>query len=422
MTPPPTRREIWAWGMYDFANSAFATSILSVIYSVYFARYVVPEGGALKGVTLWNWANAISMILACASAPVIGAVTDYTAAKRKIFPFYWLAGAAACIAMRWVHPGEVALGTVLFITANVGFAGGNALYNAFLTELAPPGKMGGVSAFGWAVGYAGGGLCLLVNLLMIKFMRNPGEATRWGFAVAGLWWLVFALPFVLTVPERAVPRPRPAGVSLIRLGFSDVFRTLREVRRHRDLFLFLVAYLLFNEGVETVISNAAIFGREVAGMQEGSLVLCFLVIQGVAAVGALGFGWVADRVSGKKTILATLFVWLGVLGFAFFTRTAAMFWTLGIFVALVMGGTQAVSRSFFGQMTPRGKSAKFFGFFAIGGKFAAALGPLVFGTVAQLTGHMRWGIVSLAVFFVAGMALLCRVDERAGIRASGGTD
>ncbi len=421
MTPvkeaAPTR-EITAWAMYDWANSAFATSILTAIYSVYFTGTVVPADSAIKGETWWNWANAISMILVCASGPVIGAITDYTGSKKRFFVFFWLLGVAACTALVFVHPGDVMLGFVLFILSNIGFGGSVALNNAFLTELAPPEKMDRISSFGWAMGYVGGGICLALNLVMFKVIKDGGIAARWGFALVGLWWFVFSLPAALWLKERATPKPRPPGRSLLTLGFADVASTLRNLRRYRELFLFLLAFLFFNQGIETVISNAAIFGSKVAGMADDAIIVLVLVIQIVAGVGAFGFGRLAERAGCKRVIFLSLFIWLGVLVFAFFTTTPGMFWALGISVAVVLGGTQALARGFFAQLTPPAKSAEFFGFFAIGGRAAAALGSLLFGTVSQLSGHMKWGIVSLAVFFFAGMVLLSKVDAKAGIAAA----
>lgn len=413
----PTR-EITAWAMYDWGNSAFATSILSAIYSVYFSGTVVPKGNPIQGETLWNWANSISMIVACASGPIIGAITDYTGSKKRFFVFFWLLGVAACSSLFFVQPGDVALGFVLFVLANIGFGASVSLNNAFLVELAPPDKMDRVSSFGWALGYVGGGLCLAINLWMYRAIPDKVFAVRCCFAVVGLWWFLFSLPAALWLKERATPKVRPPGASLLRVGFADVARTLRNLRRYKELFLFLVAFLFFNQGIETVISNAAIFGERVAGMKQDGLMLCLLAIQGVAAVGAFVFGRFAERAGSKKVIFLSLFIWLGVLLFAFFTASQGMFWGLGMAVAIVLGGTQALARGFFGQLTPPAKSAEFFGFFAIGGRAAAALGSLLFGTVTQVTGHMKWGIVSLAVFFIAGMVLILRVDEKAGKAAA----
>ncbi len=390
-----------------------------MIYATYFAGAVVPAEGAeifgrrWSGETLWNIAGAVSMGIVCLWAPFLGAVTDYTAAKKRFLAGFWIAGCLATAGLAFVRPGMVFAGMALFAVANVGFAGGNALYNAFLPELAPPDRMARVSSLGWGLGYVGGGLCLLVNLVMLR--RGGGSAIGPGFVVVAGWWFLFALPLFLVVRERATSKSIPPGRSALGMGFSDVFATVRHIRKHRELFKFLLAYLLFNEGVETVIFNASVYGRRVVGMSQDELILLYLAIQVVALLGALLFGRLAERWSGKRAIALSLWVWLSVLGFAFFATTRLAFWILGILVAIVMGGTQALSRAFFGQLTPREKTAEFFGFFAIGGKFAAALGPLLFGSVTHLTGTMRWGILSVAVFFIGGMALLAAVDPERGL-------
>jgi UMF1 family MFS transporter len=419
--PSPARtKEIVGWAMYDWGNSAFATTILSAIYSVYFINSVVP-GDPVKGSFYWNLANSISMILVCGTGPILGAITDYTASKKRFFVFFWLMGVLACTCLFFVHPGDVRLGFILFVVSNIGFGASVSLNNAFLTELATPDKMDRVSSFGWAMGYVGGGLCLALNLLIFRLFENNPDKTvpaRLGFVLVGLWWFVFSLPAVFWLKERATPKPRPAGVGLLALGMGDVLRTIRNLRRYRELFVFLLAFLCFNQGIETVISNAAPFGNTVAGMSEREIIVCYLAIQVVAAVGAFLFGRFAERAGSKRVIGLSLFIWLGVLAFAFFTSSRGMFWALGMAVAVVLGGTQALARGFFAQLTPPAKSAEFFGFFAIGGRAAAALGSLLFGTATQLAGHMKWGIVSLAVFFVAGMILLAKVDDRAGRAAA----
>jgi UMF1 family MFS transporter len=418
--PPARTKEIIGWAMYDWGNSAFATTILSAIYSVYFIKTVVPHD-PVKGSFYWNLANSLSMVLVCGTGPILGAITDYTASKKKFFLFFWLMGVGACASLFFVDPGDVGLGFALFVMANIGFGASVSLNNAFLTELAPPDKMDRISSFGWAMGYVGGGICLALNLVLFGVFKDHPDKTfpaRIGFALVGLWWFAFSLPAVFWLKERATPKARPEGSSLLALGVGDVFRTIRNLRRYKDLFLFLLAFLCFNQGIETVISNAAPFGSTVAGMSENEIIVCYLAIQVVAAVGAFLFGRFAEHAGSKRVIGLSLFIWLGVLAFAFFTSSKGMFWVLGMAVAVVLGGTQALARGFFAQLTPPTKSAEFFGFFAIGGRAAAALGSLLFGTVTSMAGHMKWGIISLAVFFVAGMILLTRVNDREGKAAA----
>ncbi len=419
MSHPVKRREIWSWGMYDFANSAFATTILAVIFAKYFTSSVVPAEGVdflgqtFKGPVLWNITVAVSMGWVCLTAPAIGAITDHTAAKKRFLRVFWLLGCICTAGLALVEPGMVLPGMIIFILANIGFSGGNPIYNSFLTELAPPEKRSRISSFGWGIGYVGGGLCLALNLGMIKIW-GAENAVRPGFVVVALWWFLFSLPLFLWLRERAIPKPPIPKFRLVRKGVTDVFRTLRNIRRHRELFKFLLAFLLFNEGVQTVIINSAVYGSEVIRMEQDELILVYLMVQAVAFVGAFLLGGIADRFRSKPTLLFALVVWLAVLAFAFQAKTSTAFWILGAMVGLVMGGTQAISRGFFGELTPEKKSAEFFGFYALGGRFSAAIGPLVFGLLVHLTGGMRWGIASTGIFFVSGFLVLLCVNEKRG--------
>ncbi len=419
MSPPVRRREIWSWGLYDFANSAFATTILAVIFATYFSSAIVPKEGViflglvLKGPVLWNLIVSGSLGLVCLTAPAIGAITDYTASKKKFLLVFWLMGCLATAALSLMGPGMVLPAIIIFVLANIGFSAGNPIYNAFLTELAPPEKRSRISSFGWGIGYIGGGLCLAVNLGMINIW-GVENAVRPGFLVVAVWWFVFALPLFICLRERAVPKPPVPRLQQVRRGVQEVFQTLRHIRQYRELFKFLLAFLLFNEGVQTIIVNSAIYGKRVIGMKEEDLILVYLMVQAVAFAGAFLLGKIAERFRTKPTLLYALVVWLAVLVFAFQAQTPGAFWILGAMVGLVMGGTQALSRGFFGELTPEGKSAEFFGFYALGGRFSAAIGPLVFGLLVYLTGGMRWGIASTGIFFIAGFLLLLTVSEKRG--------
>jgi UMF1 family MFS transporter len=418
MSTPVRRREIWSWAFYDFANSAFATTILAVIFAKYFTGRIVPEEGVkilgqvFEGPFLWNMIVSASMIWVCLTAPSVGAITDHLAAKKRFLFFYWIVGCLATAGLSLMAPGMVVSAMIIFIVANISFSSANPLYNAFLTELAPPEKRSRISSFGWGIGYAGGGLCLAVNLVMIKIWGEA--AVRPGFFVVAVWWFLFSLPLFFWLRERAVPKERVGTLPLIRKGVTDVFQTLRHIRRYRELFKFLLAFLCFNEGVQTIIVNAAVYGSEVIKMEQDELILVYLMVQAVAFVGAFLLGYIADRFRAKPTLLVALLVWLAVIGFAFQATTSREFWILGAMVGLVMGGTQAISRGFFGELTPEKKSAEFFGFYALGGRFSSAIGPLIFGFLVHFTGGMKWGIASQAFFFIAGFLLLLSVSEARG--------
>jgi UMF1 family MFS transporter len=415
---PVKRKEVFAWAMYDFANSAFATSVLTAVFPLYFSKALV--GDEKRGLELWGYLVSGSMFLVALAAPFVGAITDTSGAKKRFLLLFWLSGCMATACLGFQTPGRWVPAAVLFIVANIGFAGGNALYNAFLPELAPREKMDRVSGLGWGLGYLGGGLCLALNLFMIR----EWEAVGGSLAVVGAWWFLLALPFFALVRERALPVPVEG--SRLAYAMRKVFQTLRRVGKFRELSKFLIAYLVYNDGVETVIVMAALVGKTMLRMDDADLLLCLLLIQGVALVGAFCMGWLAERIGSKRALVLSLMIWCGVVVWAALMRTRGEFWGLGVVVGTVLGGTQAISRSLMGKFTPPKLAGEFFGFYAIGGKFSSVLGPLVFslvsGSFADAQAGVRAGVVSLGVFFLAGLILLLTVREERGIReAEAGT-
>jgi UMF1 family MFS transporter len=426
-------REVLGWSFYDIANSAFATAILAVIFNKYYAG-VVAGGDAgtifsvlgweirVPGVSAFNFAVALSMIIVAVTSPLLGAIADYSGLKKRFLLVYCIFGAVFTALLGTVGPGEVLWGGVLFVIALVGFAGGNVFYNAFLPEIAAHEDLGKVSGMGWALGYIGGGLCLLLNLCMLQYpsilgLGEPAPITS-VFPVVGIWWLVFSIPMFVWVRERAPRQSKPAGQTYFGIGKRRLVKTFRDIRRFRELWKFLLAYFLFNDGIEMVIIMAAIFGDQVLGMTSGQLILFFLVVQGVAFFGAVGFGYLVDCIGNKLTLIITLLVWTGIVLWAYFigwlTDPVMEYYVLGVLVGLVMGGSQSAARSMQALFVPVENSAEFFSFFAISGKFASVLGPLLFGLVTLITGSLRLGILVLVVFFIAGMGILMTVNEAKG--------
>ncbi|MDW7644961.1 MAG: MFS transporter [Desulfuromonadales bacterium] len=420
-----SRRKAWfSWCLYDWANSAYATVILAAVLPVYFVSLVPVEGARLSlfgwshsmpASALWGYAVSLSMLLVAISAPFLGAHADRSASRRHWLIFFCLIGSVATTLLFFASSGRYLLAAGLFVIANTGFAAGNIFYNAFLPALAEGKDVDRLSARGFALGYIGGGLVLLVVFLMIQFhgvfgFVDAGAASRAGFLLTGLWWLLFALPMFHYVREDVfVHEPQP-----MLQGFRAYVKTFAEIRRYRDLLLFLVAFLFYNDGIQTIIVVSAIFGREELGLSQGTILGVFLMIQFVAMPGALLFGRLAERFDPKKSVLASLFLFAGVTIYAFFMAEAYEFWILGFVVALILGGSQAISRSLFASLIPTGKSAEFFGFYAISGKFASILGPMIFALIADLTGSTRHAILALIVFFVVGIVLLLRVDIERG--------
>jgi len=419
--------EIAAWATYDFANSAFATVILAVLYNKYYAGIVA--GGA-KGVALGSFhvpgaamlafVGAAAMLLVALSAPILGALSDLTGRKKEFLGAYTLLGCVATALMMTVDAGEWIWGGALFVLAQFGFAGAMVFYNALLIDIAEPEDYGKVSGIGWAWGYIGGGLLLLLNL----FMLNPPKGAPFDpfslgacFLSVAIWWGVFSLPLFWGVHQS-----KPVAFSGKRGRFKESWRvltnTLHRIKRLPELAKFFFAFLIYNDGVETVIIMAAVFGDQELRMGSDELILFFLMIQGVAFLGALFFGWLVERIGNRRSILISLVIWCLVLVWAWqlgwLGNPRKEYWVLGILTALVLGGTQAASRSLQAYLIPPAHASEFFSFFGISGKFASAIGPLVYGLAILLTGSLRVAILTLLLFFVAGFLLLWRVNEKTG--------
>ena len=431
MVPASRRRAQLGWCLYDWANSAFATVILAAVLPVYFAS-LVPAGGAViplpggarvvPATALWGYAVSLSMLVVALAAPYLGVLADHRGLRRRLLIGFCLLGSAATLLLAFSGPGDYLLVAALFVVANIGFAAGNIFYNAFLPALASGPELDRLSARGYALGYIGGGLVLLVVFLMIRFAGPLGfsgaaAATRAGFLLTALWWAGFALPTFAWVREEVCERnPAP-----LLHGLRGYLHTLGELRHYRDLMLFLLAFLFYNDGIQTVIAVSAIFGREELGLSQTTILGTFLMIQFVAMPGSLLFGRLAQAWGSRRVVLVTLVLFLGVTIYAFRMQQAWEFWVLGLVVALILGGSQAISRSLFAALIPPGKSAEFFAFYAISGKFAAIFGPLVFAAIADLTGSTRLALLALSAFFLVGLILLSAVDMERGKRLALGT-
>ncbi len=420
--------QVFAWATYDFANSAFATTILAVIFNVYYARVVA--GGAdgteilgvrIPGASLFTIFVAAAMVLVALSAPILAALSDIGGLKKRMLAVHLGLGVVATTLLITVGEGEWLWGGLLFVIGQIGFAGGNIFYNSMLQDIAEPEDYGKVSGLGWAWGYIGGGLLLCVNLIMLQYPQvigmPPGSFTVQDcFISVAIWWALFSLPVFRSVPsvqgtdEAAALRIRTALTSL-----KTVFVRLRELPHFARFF---IAFLLYNDGIETVIIMASIFGDQELHMSSASLILFFLLIQGVAFVGSLIFGWLADKLGNKRTIQISLFGWLIVVVWGWqlgiFGNPLREYWLLGVVAGLVMGGSQAASRSLQAALIPPEKSAEFFSFFGISGRFASAVGPALFGLAVFLTGSLRAGILSLIIFFAGGYLILLMVNEKIG--------
>ena len=414
------KKIINSWSMYDWANSAFATTIMAAVLPIYYSAIAEPALTPNQATAYWGYTNSIALLLVALLSPILGAIADFRGAKKRYLTYFALIGISATALMYFLTSGDWLFASVLFIIGNIGFAGANVFYDSLLPHIAQKGDIDQVSTRGYAMGYLGGGLLLAVNLAMIMLSPDHLTAlmTRISLASVAIWWLLFAIPLWKNVPEP--PRQIYEGEldsNPFSAGFKRLAVTFKEIKKYKELFKFLVAFWLFNDGIGTIIKMATIYGKEI-GIGQTDLIGALLMVQFVGIPFSFAFGWLAKRIGTKRSIYISLSVYFLISIGGYFMESAIHFWILGFAVALVQGGSQALSRSLYGRMVPKAQSAEFFSFFSVSGKLAGMFGPLVFGLVSQIMGNSRLGIVSLVIFFIAGGLLLTRVDEEEGIRVA----
>jgi UMF1 family MFS transporter len=416
------RPELRAWAMYDWANSAFWATVIQ-IFPVYFINVAAAGMSPAAASARYATATTVAMAFVALISPSLGAIADYAAMKKKMLAVFLAIGVAATAMMFFIHRGDWKLAAFLFIVGNIGVASTLVFYDSLLPHVARQDEVDRVSTAGYALGYLGSGLLMAVNLLSIQKphlfgLPDKETATRVAFLSVAVWWLVFSIPLFRRVPEPPrSPESGEAGRSLIVVGFTRIGHTLRELREYRQAFLLLVAFLIYNDGIGTIIRMAAPYGAEM-GLPEGALIGSLLVVQFVGIPFAFLFGMVAGRIGAKRALYIALAVYVGITVTAYYMRTALHFFILAMLVGTVMGGAQALSRSLFSTMIPRHKSSEFFGFFGVFEKFAGIFGPGAFAVIISATGSGRTAILSVIPFFVAGAALLSLVDVEAGQRAA----
>jgi len=418
------RRELRSWALYDWANSAFATTIMGAFMPVYYASVAAVHLPGNVATGYWGYTNAIAMTIIAIASPVLGAAADYMGAKKRFLTAFMLLGVIASASLYLVTEGQYLLASLIFIAGNMGFAGANVFYDSLLPHIASEDEVDRVSTAGYAIGYVGGGVLLAINLFMYLKPNLFGfadgvVATRVVFVSVAVWWAGFSIPLLRNVSEP--PRRLEAGeserVNPIRAGFHRLFETIKEIRKHKQLLLFLIAFWLYTDGIGTIIKMATVYGAEI-GMAPTTMIGTFLVVQFVGIPFTFVFGALADRIGARNGIYIALTVYACISVFAYFMSEAWHFWALGAAVATVQGGSQALSRSLFTTLIPKGKSSEFFGFFSVFAKFAGIFGPFLMAQVALLTGSGRYGIFSLVIFFVLGIFVLSRVDLDEGRKAA----
>ncbi len=425
------RRTIFGWAMYDWANSAYMTTIAAALLPNYFIKVIVPEGGVtilgrtLDGQSLWAYLVGFGTFVIFLISPILGAGADLSASKKRLLQVFAYGGALFSSLLFFVGSGDVALTMGLFFLTQVGFVIANVFYDGFLPDITTPETIDRVSAKGYAFGYVGGGLQFALALLLVStpgtFGLSLDTAVRLSLVMAALWWLGFTFFALRYFQETGEAQELPArylglgrSVGYVRVGFSRVLATARKLLGFKQLLLFLVAYMLYNDGVMTVINMASAYATDTLKLSTSTIMMTFLIVQLVAFVGAFFFGWLATKIEPRPAILVALGVYALITVAAYYLPTgkAVPFFVLGGVIGLVQGGAQALSRSLYGSMIPEQASAEFYGFFSVISKFSAIWGPLIFATVTQQTGSGRNAILSLVVFFLIGGGLLACVNIR----------
>lgn len=409
MDSTTAKRRLWCWALYDAGNSAFATTVMAAVLPVYYREVAARGLSTASALAYWGYASAAALAVSVLTAPFSGAVADARGWKKRGLFWATLLGVAASAGLARIGEGQWLGVLLLLVAGTVGFSLSSVFYDSLLPHIAAPSELDDASSRGYAVGYLGGGILLAVNVAMIALLP-PERGMRLSFLTVAAWWALFTVPIMTAVPE---PQRDSAGDCEMAGALSRPFTTLRSLRRFPDAFLFLVAFWLFNDGIGTVIKLGALYASAL-GIGREHLLGALLATQFVAIPFALGFGRLAGKIGAKPAIFIGLGGYVCLSIWAFFLVRPWQFWALAIGIGTVQGGTQALSRSLFGSMIPPGRSAEFFAFYDLSSKFSGIAGPALFAVILQVTGSPRYGALALSLFFLAGMAVLHRVDVERG--------
>jgi MFS transporter, UMF1 family len=437
LDPRLRRRQQRAWYVYDWANSAYITTVVTVFLGPYLTSvteeaagadgFVHPLGVPVRAGSYFPYLVSLSVALSVVLMPLVGAIADRTQRKRELLGLFAYIGALATMGLYFVRGSAYLAGGLLFVVANVAYSISIVVYNSFLPDIATPEERDDVSSRGWGVGYLGGFLLLATNLALFtardSLGLSEGDAARISVLSAGVWWALFTVVPLLGLRSRRTVPPIAPGTSVLVAGFRQLAITLREVRALPLTLFFLVAYVFYNDGIQTVIALAAVYGDEELRLGSQTLIVAILMVQFVAFVGALALGRLARVIGPKRTVLGSLVAWTVTVTIGYFVpaREPVLFFLLAALIGFVLGGSQALSRSLFSQLIPQGKEAEYFSLYEISDRGTSWFGPLLFGIVYQTTGSYRAAIISLVVFFVGGFFLLLKVPMREAIVAAGNT-
>lgn len=412
------KKAIRGWMMYDWANSAFATTIMAAVLPVFYSSYYAAQLEDHVATSFWGYTQSIGTLFVALLAPILGAISDYSSNKKQFLRFFAYMGMIASVLFAFVGQGLYVLASILMIIGTIGFSGGNVFYDAFLPEVAKGKNIDKISTAGFAFGYIGGGVLLAINLFLIMNYKMFGFAnevipTKISLASVGLWWFIFSIPMFKNVKEKKIERKEKRTESYVAIGFKRVGTTFKTITQYKQLLIFLVAFWMYNDGISTIIKMATAYGAEI-GIGTNDLIAALLITQFVGIPCTFFFGWLASKIKVKTALLISLWIYVGIVVVGYFMSTALHFYLLAICVGFVQGGAQALSRSIYGRLVPENKKAEFFGFYGVSSKFAAIFGPFVFSTVGLLSGSSRLGILALVLFFLVGIIMLHFVDIEKG--------
>ncbi len=430
------RRDRWAWYVYDFGNSAYAAVVLLAVYSAYFKGQVV--GGA-EGSRLWGISVGIAMLVVALVSPVLGAIADFSGAKKRFLFVFTVMACCFTGLLFFVEQGDIFKGMLFFILAEIGYRAAQVFYNSLLPEITTPEDMGRVSGTGWAIGSAGGIVCLFIILpLILLAPRHLGVAkdfvVRLSFLITASFFFLSSLPIFIGLRERSKPQPLPQGQNYLAVGFRRLIATVKTAKHFREFVKFVVAFLIYNDGVIMALNFASIIGAVLFGMSETALIIFVIIVQLTNVVGAYVFGHLVDRLGGKNTLIFSIAAMITAIILMFFAQTQLFFYFIGALAGFAMAGIQSVSRTMVGMLCPAGQSAEFYGFFAVAGRTSSFIGPTIYGWIAAevafwyqdmgIAPHLaeqagqRFAILSIGAFLLVGLLILSFVDERQGREAA----
>jgi UMF1 family MFS transporter len=393
---------VFVWTLFDFANTSFSIIVVTFLYAVYFKKTVA--GNEAIGDLYWSISTSIAMVITAFISPLLGAIADYSAGKKRFLLFFTMLCILGTASLYFIGPGQIFWGIALFVLANVGFEAGLVFYDAFLPEITVPKNYGRVSGYGFGMGYLGS-----LATLAIVFPFIEASMIKETFPVAALFFLIFSLPIFFFLKEKRSKVNRTE--SFVTIGVSRVWSTLTHLKHYKNLAIFLVAFFFYIEGVNTVIFFSGNYASTTLGFNEMELLIFFIVVQTTAIAGSIILGILADKIGQKKTIVISLFMWLVTVVLAYFVYDKTGFYVVGLIAGAAMGSCQSASRSLMSKLTPPEKKTEFFGFYSFFGKSSAVVGPLVFGLVSFLSGDQRVAIISIAFFFIVGLLILTKVKD-----------